>query len=147
MQEKNVLNKDVGWYRSKLQKFLKNKKIIHSIICGIILISLISYSCRPNDCQVLYDIMKELKPNMSRKEVLSIIEKHYKTYIHKSYMPSEVNDETISLWVYYFAFIKSCHLIIDFNDNKLYMAKIRGEDGPHEVFKDAPPDILLKNEK
>jgi hypothetical protein len=90
-------------------------------------------------------MMKEFKKDMPRSEVLAIIEKHQKPFVHKS--SNQISEETISLWVYYFAFVKSCHLIIEFNNNKLYMAKIRGEDGPHEVFKDAPPDILLKNEK
>jgi hypothetical protein len=90
-------------------------------------------------------MMKEFKKDMPRSEVLAIIEKHQKPFVHKS--SNQISEETISLWVYYFAFVKSCHLIIEFNNNKLYMAKIRGEDGPHEVFKDAPPDILPKNEE
>lgn len=38
----------------------------------------------------------------------------------------------------------SCLLYIQFNNGRLMSARIRGEDGPHEVFIDAPSDIVEK---
>lgn len=94
--------------------------------------------------------MKELKPDMSREEVLSIIEKHDKPYIVKSYKlskayasPEEVKGEYISIWVHY-APLRTIILRIGFHDNKLYMTKVNGENGP-KTFKNAPPEILTKD--
>lgn len=139
MQEKNISNDSIHENRSKWRNFLTRRNFIYSIILGITIILLTIYSYRPDERFVLYDIMKELKIDMPRKEVLSIIEKYQKPFVHKS--SNQMNDKDISLWVYYFGFFYSCHLIIEFSDNKLYSAKIRGENGPHDTFKDAPHDI------
>lgn len=138
MQEKKMSNNH-GEYYAKWRNPLKNKIFIYLIILGIIFLSLAIYSYHPDERLVLYDIMKELKVGMPRKDVLAIIEKYQKSFVHKS--SDQMIDKNISLWVYYLGFFYSCHLIIEFSDNKLYSAKIRGENGPHDTFKDAPLDI------
>jgi len=150
MQEKNISENHSNGYWTKWQKPFKNKIIIASIILGVIYIASGFYSCSSDKCQTIYDIMRELKPDMSREEVLSIIEKHDKPYVVKSYKlskeyasPEEVKGGYISIWVFY-ASIHCLRLNIWFHDNKLYMAKIRGENGPYQI-KGAPPDILKKD--
>jgi len=82
----------------------------------------------------IYNIMRELKRSATRQEVEAIIQRHDAPYLNK-----HADERGISLWVH--LGFKTCGLTISFSNNLLEHASIRGEDGPHDLFKDAPPDI------
>jgi hypothetical protein len=139
------------WNFANLLNMLKYKILVATsiIIVVVIFFASVFYCCTQDKGRTIYDIMKELKLGMPRKDFLSVVEKFNKPYIVKSKSyeqfekrpSSEKNgEEYILIWVTYLS-AKSLILHVWFLDDKLYMAKIRGENGPYQI-KDAPPDIL-----
>ncbi len=83
----------------------------------------------------LYNIMRELRRDMPRSEVESIISRHDAPYIRK-----HADDNSISLSVI-LGGINSLYLAAEFSGGKLVKARFGGEDNPWDVPKDAPPSI------
>jgi hypothetical protein len=81
---------------------------------------------------ILYGILRELKPEMSRADVDFIIQRHQAPFI-KYY--GDLNN--VSLTINYLP-AQSLSLLIHFDEAKLSKAYIIGEDGPHDIPNDAP---------
>jgi hypothetical protein len=83
----------------------------------------------------LYNIRRELKFSLSRAEVEAIIARHQTPFIHIH------RGDGIALSVKLGGLARHCELSFAFEGDKLTTARIRGEDGPHDRFGDAPPDL------
>jgi len=83
----------------------------------------------------LYNIRRELRKDMSRTEVESIIGRHDAPFIRK-----HMQDNSISLSVM-LGGINSLYLAMEFSEGKLIKAYFGGEDNPQDVPGDAPPNI------
>ena len=83
----------------------------------------------------LYNLQRELHAGMSPAQVESVISRHSAPFVHRV-----IANDMVFLRVDFRA-AQSCLLSISFRNGVLASSRIRGEDGPHEVFSDAPPDI------
>lgn len=87
----------------------------------------------------IYAIASELKAGMPREEVITIIKQKNLPHVKIIYSKEDnsiMADVSIGLARY-------CSLSIEFTqDGVLKSSRIRGEDGAHQKFRDAPPDII-----
>lgn len=84
---------------------------------------------------LLYNIMKELRKDMSRSEVEAIINHHYAPFVGRFEMQNTV---TLSVWL---SALRALYLKVIFSDQKLARAEFVGIDSPTDVPPDAPPSI------
>lgn len=108
------------------------------LLAGAILGLLVEHSLFQLDSDrryALYNIRRELKFGLSRAEVEAIIARHQTPFIHIH------RGEGITLTVKLGGLAQYCELLLAFEEEKLTDARIRGEDGPHDRFRDAPPDL------
>ncbi len=111
------------------------------ILIGIVLaqlLDLVLFSSKPERRFLLYSIQRELHDRLPLVDVEEIVQRHKAPFIHEYR-----KDDSITLRVDT-GFTDSAVLSITFTDGHLTSARIRGEDGPHERFEDAPPDIGTK---
>ena len=111
------------------------KKI--TIIAALIVIAALFVNPFSGRKQTLYNIAKELSFGMTQEQVNSVIDKYDESYLHR-----HESQDRIILRVN-LGITDSCLLSIRLTKGKLTSARIRGEDGPHETFSDAPPDIEM----
>jgi len=83
----------------------------------------------------LYNIMRELRKDMTRKEVEEIINRHDAPFISKR-IEADYISLTVSL-----GGINQLYLSMKFAEEKLVQARFGGEDHPDDVPKDAPSNI------
>ena len=84
----------------------------------------------------IYAIQCDLRSGMRMQEVFDVVRRHDEPFLHKY-----LSQDSVTLWVHTSPFADSCSLGLTFEEGTLRSARIRGEDGPHEKFADAPPDI------
>ena len=82
---------------------------------------------------VLYNIMKELRKEMSRSGVEAIICRHSAPFVERY----ETEDRlTLTVWL---TSLRALFLNMSFSDQKLIRATFAGVDSPEDVPRDAPP--------
>ena len=85
---------------------------------------------------VLYNVMKELRKDMSRSEIEGIINRHAAPFVER-----HESNNTLSLSVWLSA-MKTLTLKINFADQKLARAEFVGIDSPSDIPRDAPSPIF-----
>jgi len=84
---------------------------------------------------LLYNMMRELRKDMSRTEVEGIVSRHYAPFVTRYQ-----NQDTLTLSVWLNAF-RVLYLTMIFSELKLTRAEFTGGDNPSDVPSDAPSPI------
>ena len=85
---------------------------------------------------VLYNVMKELRKDMSRNEIEGILSRHSTPFVERH----ERNDTlALSVWL---SAMKTLTLKINFAEQKLARAEFVGIDSPSDIPRDAPSPIF-----
>jgi len=84
----------------------------------------------------LYQILQELRPGITRTEVEAVLSRHHAWHIDRFANSADRLTLVTSL-----GGGRSCILTLRFSDERLNSARIRGENGPGDVFPDAPADL------
>jgi hypothetical protein len=85
---------------------------------------------------VLYNVMKELRKDMSRSDIEGIVNRHATPFVERH----ESNDTlALSVWL---SAMKALTLKINFAEQKLARAEFVGIDSPSDIPRDAPRPIF-----
>ena len=85
---------------------------------------------------VLYNVMKELRKDMSRSEIEGIVSRHSTPFVER-----HERHDTLSLSVWLSA-MKTLTLKINFAEQRLARAEFVGIDSPSDIPRDAPSPIF-----
>lgn len=85
--------------------------------------------------KAVFDLMGHLRRGMSRDEVIKLVNRSDTSFLRLH----ETDDRLVATASTGLG--RGCILTMEFQDKKLSSARIRGEDGPTDVLKGAPPDI------
>ncbi|HKY44418.1 MAG TPA: hypothetical protein VJM50_15125 [Pyrinomonadaceae bacterium] len=85
---------------------------------------------------MLYNVMKELRKDMSRSEIEGIVARHSAPFVERH----ERNDTlALSVWL---SAMRALTLKITFAEQKLTQAEFVGIDSPSDIPRDAPSPIF-----
>lgn len=84
---------------------------------------------------ILYNIMKELRKDIGRSEVETIISRHTTPFVER-YEREDLL--TLTVWL---SALRNLYLKMSFSDQKLTRAEFGGVDSPQDVPVDTPPAI------
>ena len=85
---------------------------------------------------VLYNVMKELRKDMSRVDIDGLIRRHSTPFVERR---ESNNTLTLSVWL---SSINALTLNITFVEQKLARAEFVGSDSPSDIPRDAPSPII-----
>lgn len=109
------------------------KRVVVTSLCWLFIGVWIGNSYASNERRfILYGLMRELKPGMPKSEAQVVIQRHQAPFIKYHVEPNDV-----VLWVS-LPPKDFLQLYMHFDQERLVKAGIVGEDGPHDVPKDAP---------
>jgi hypothetical protein len=118
--------------RNSLRKLLG----FAAIFATVLLLGVFLSEMHADRRYTIYNVRRELRAGMTRDEVQDIVSHHNASFLYKYATADRVILRVDT------GLANSYLLSITFRDDRLLSAKIRGEDGPHEIFHDAPPDII-----
>jgi hypothetical protein len=109
------------------------------IVGGIVMASFeaaarFGFGTTPNNRFHVYDLRKAIRPGMTRDELVQVLNRQTSTAIAHSWR----DDTGLLAWAP-IGFMRSCHLIVELEDNRVVHAAVRGDHGSR--LPDAPPDF------
>ncbi len=119
----------------------RSLEFIVAVAIGIVLAQMLDvfpFSTKGDRRFLLYSIQRELQVGQTKTEIDEVIQTHQAPFLHRI-----DSDQQILLRVDTGA-ANSVLLTVALSDGNLRSSRIRGEDGPEEIFHDAPPDIATK---
>lgn len=92
---------------------------------------------KPENRHALYAIQRELRKDMARQEVDAIVARHQDEHLRIRWSP-QGDSVTVSTII---GFFQGCDLRVQFQNERLVSATVRGDDTPDQRLPDAPADI------
>lgn len=123
-------------FRKKMKRAIEMATAIAlGVVCAQLL-DVFPFSSKSDRRFLVYSIQRQLRAGQSRADVEAVIKTHMAPFLHRHELEDGIllrADTGLS---------NAVLLRATFEDGRLVSARIRGEDGPHERFDDAPPDIV-----